>query len=550
MHNSYETVSIPKGYKILKKVTSVDAFTAFNDILCSKKQFRYTCADVNSKENTVELTRHFVVCPICSQLTPAYRHFIHRFKPVRKFSRNEADIWSRETMSLFQCEDKTKINLYKPIVENDAFRCMHCGADSKASEQQLQVGLIEERHRLTVTYPINNIGDIVRINWTKKSLSIEELPLYESVTFNFRKGTTYLMLKTFTGTLLAARDITRGVEDLDFTSPVIDLLSDNVIVKRKLKKLFSTYWGKSLPFKEYELDIFKLGLATAFIGYEDRAFFSYIPCDSQTSLIEKSYKKIARKLHIYDNIVSIYESSSLPRIKSVKRRFFSNPVLFFYTEELERLWQCTGREPNFFCSFLDSEQAFSVLSFLHDFPNSLELYEAVSKAGVLLQFKDALFDYPKEVNEYALYYSSLNPRKKTEALAKLKKTSCKRMRFADRASEYFLSIPDRKMINSIPTQLMEGYVFSSLKTINDYVIAGQDLHNCLGATEFETPIVGVMKKGRYVAAIQVDVNEKIILQAYLERNRDIDTDENIFSAFKKWCRKNGYDYDEDGVYNF
>jgi hypothetical protein len=93
-------------------------------------------------------------------------------------------------MSLFETENK-KIDLYKPISDKDTFKCMHCGAESKNNDKKVFISITKTPHKIIITYPISNIGDIVRISWTKQLLSIDEFPICESVTFNFKRGTTH-----------------------------------------------------------------------------------------------------------------------------------------------------------------------------------------------------------------------------------------------------------------------------------------------------------------------------------------------------------------------
>lgn len=549
MSKTCEMIAIPLGYKICEEVTFVDAFMAFNNILAGEKQFKYTDAEIISNENMVKLTEHFAVCPNCGQHTPAYKHYVYGFKPQKCFTRQDAQLWSTEVMSLFETENK-KIDLYKPISDKDTFKCMHCSSESKSNDKKVFLSFIKEPHKITIIYPIRNIGDIVRINWTKKLLSIDEFPIYESVTFNFKRGTTHLALKTASGKLLVARDISRGVDDLNFSSPIINLLSKNVLVKRKLKKMFAGFWMKPLPFREHELDIQKFSLATAFIGYDDALFYSYIPYKHKTKVIDASYKKTYKLMHCSDNIASVYKQSILPDMKSIKKRVFNNPVLFFYLKELETLWESTNKEPNFFCALLDSEHVYGILRFLHDFPSAFKLYADMCNAGLYVPFKEMLLKFPREVNEYALVYASFNEQKRQEAKRKLERSLCKSLRFSEGVSSYFFSIPDRATINSIQTQIVRDYLFTPLKSMNEYIVAGEQLENCLGEAEFDTPIVGVLQSGRYIAAIQVDVENNLILQAYMKNNRNIDTDERFYAAFKKWCKKNNYDYHEELFYDY
>ncbi len=543
LENNCEVVAVPRGCKICEEVTVVDVYTAFNTNLSGNNQFKYTSIEILKNEDVVKLTSHFVVCPHCGQQTPAYMHFIRGdYEPKKLFSKNDASLWLEEAMSFFETRNKV-IPLYKPITESDTFKCMHCGAESKCNESKVLVTFTKTDEEVIVSYPLKSIGDIVHVNWNEEYLNINEFPLCEYITFNFNKGTTVLELKTLSGNTLMSRDITMGVDACDFESPLIDVLSKNVLIKRKLKRLFAEFWGKPLPFREYQLDIYTFSLATAYIGYEDTSFYIYIPYRRGTKEIDESFEDISLKLHFSDDIVSLYQQSSLPQMKSIRKKMFKNPALFFYVDELEKLWECTGKEPNFFGAFLDNKHVFSNLRFLHDFPVISRLYEDICKEDLYVPFKNMLADYPESVNEYALIYASLSDKKREDEKERLKLTSCRCMRFGNGVSQYFLNIPERDLAEGIPVQRVDGLVFSPLKSMNDYLIAGQELDNCLGAEEFDTPVVGVLKFGKYVAAIQVDTESNNIIQAYLKDNRSIDSNEFIYAAFKKWCKKNSYEFD-------
>ena len=368
MKQSCEIILLPRGYKIHEEVTCVDDVTAFYDMLAGDKQFKCSCAEFDATHNIIKLTQHFVVCPHCAQRIPAYEHILNHVKPKKLFTRNDAYLWSSEVLSLFEAESK-KLDLFRPITDKETIKCIYCGGESVCSDQKALVSFRQKAHKITVTYPLSSISEIVHVNWCNKLFQIDELPLSESVIFNLSRGTTYLTLKTASGKLLAIKDITYGVGGSDVTSPIISLLSQNVIIKRKLRKLFVDYWGNNLPFREYELDIHKFADLTAFVGYDNASFYSFVPYNSDSLTIERSFRKICKKMHFSDKLPDLYDSSILPDIKSVRRRLFKRPELFFYLPELEALWLKTKEEPNFYCALLENPKIFMLLAFLHDYPN-------------------------------------------------------------------------------------------------------------------------------------------------------------------------------------
>ena len=237
-----ENISIPLGYTLKEITTITDPFTAFDDILAGDKQFDYTCAELISNENKVKLTGYYAVCPNCGKVTPAYSHYMWGTKPTKRFTHHDAQLWLTEAMSLFECENK-KIHLYPPISANDDFRCMHCGLEAPKSDKKVLVHILKAPHKITITYPLSNIGDIVRINWTPKTTTINEIPICETLTFNIKRGKTHLTLQTESGKIIAAQDISMCAAGYDLSSPLIDLIAQNVVIKNHLL----SFLGGHLP---------------------------------------------------------------------------------------------------------------------------------------------------------------------------------------------------------------------------------------------------------------------------------------------------------------
>ncbi len=547
MKQTCEIISIPRGYKIHEEITCVDDVTAFYDVLAGDKQFKCSRAELDGAHNVIKLTQHVLVCPHCAQRIPAYEHILNHVKPKRLFTRNDAYLWSSEVLSLFETENK-RLDLFKPITGEETIKCIYCGCESTCSDKMTFISFRQKGHKITVTCPLGSISEIIRVNWCNKLFQIDELPLAESVTFNLSRGTAYLALRTASGKQVAIRDITQGLGGSDITSPIISLLAQNVRVKRKLRKLFVELWGKELPFKECELDIHKFTALTTFVGYDDVSFYSFVPYNSESLTVDKSFGRCFKRMHICDKLPDVYESSALPSIKSVRRRVFKRPELFFYLPELEALWLKTKGEPNFYCALLDSPKIFMILSFLHDYPMAFQLYELMAECGLHIPLRELLLKYPEEVSKYALYYASLSNYKREQAKKKIVETKGKCLTRRQGLYDYFCCVPDSAALQ--PTQVVDGFVFSPLKSKKDYINAGQQLNNCLVEAEFEDePVIGVHKCGRYYAAIQVDVNNGMIVQAYLKNNSCINTDAHFYSVFDKWCRKNCYKYYEEMLFD-
>ena len=83
---------------------------------------------------------------------------------------------------------------------------------------------------------------------------------------------------------------------------------------------------------------------------------------------------------------------------------------------------------------------------------------------------------------------------------------------------------------------IQGYSFRRLENTAEYVKAGKELRNCLGRWWFGGNVYGIVKKNKYVAAVEID--GKVIIQACTLRNGDISNDKNLQKVFNMWKEKN------------
>ena len=140
-------------------------------------------------------------------------------------------------------------------------------------------------------------------------------------------------------------------------------------VNRELKNQFIKIFRGSLPFRTKELTVEQFVLMTRFIGY-NCGFYNALPYAEKENLIERRFLKSAKRLHHAVKVPNIFEKTTLPKVKSIRKLLFCNPALFFYTEELEQLWKII-EDVNLFRNFITSQNIFSELAFLHKMPQFL-----------------------------------------------------------------------------------------------------------------------------------------------------------------------------------
>ncbi len=548
-----EIITINKGYKIIEQTTTVDALLAYR-ILSTKKQFKYTSAEYLANTKQVALKRHTFVCPNCNAYRPAYKHFVYDYNLPKRMSPSRARQWCYEYRTLLDMDNET-FDLYEPIDDLKGVECPVCGQKSSTSNLTEDILVEYNKGVIKVTCTLDRIFDVINIDWAP-TVEVVALPLVESVTFNVKKGTTFFELYDSNGKRLAIRDVTNMLPASKQVSKMIRLINSNVHVKRKLIEYFEKAWKGPIPFSINELDFSKANLITAYVGYTNVSFYNNILGDVSEPLISELYKATRKKLHYINNCVSVVETSSMPHSKTIKATIYSNLHFLFYVKEIELLWKLFQYDHNLLSSFLTSETAHANLMTLYAYPGIVEFYADFASIKSPLELKNMLITSGKKAYLYGVYYSAYSERYKREAQKRWKNfkevldEAYYSLNYTRQLEPIFATLPKEEESNRFSEQCINGYKFIALKSRYDFITAGKQLKNCLSTCGFRNPVIGVMKYGRYVAAIEVCVAEMLVEQAHLAENKSIDADQCVFAAFKKWCKKNGVREECDYVYPF
>ena len=376
------------------------------------------------------------------------------------------------------------------------------------------------------------------VRWIDE-FNVFDFDLYETVTFNIKRGRTYAGLENQSGVKYAVRDIS-DTEAADMAGdPVFELLRYSDEVYRELKSFFLRQWSDDdLPFSFYELDLGKYMMLTRFVGYK-RNFYNAIPFDIEENRIEHSFSKIAKQLHAAKNVPALFEASRLPNMKSVRKIVFENPELLFYLNELEKLWEIINN-PDLFRTFLESKKVYTEVSALHKYPVIFKFYkEFVSVVG-----QKSLCGFISKgnnnIHNYAIKYIALNDYEKKLERKKWKVSFLTNT--DELGSEFSVPIPIPNEISDILEWDFGYYSFVRLSNSKEYLTAGKHLENCLTDwRRFSGNVYGVIRFGKYVAAIEVADNT--VVQAYTYQNGEIYEDEEIFSVFCDWVNLNHLEYE-------
>lgn len=536
----------------IEEITEKRDISKAGELLSTRKQKKYTYALRNEDQAT--LVRHVWHCPHCGERTPAYSDYFleggDRYEPV---SKSKIADWATLQLSLFELPE-TPVYFNSPL-SNATRRCPRCGKVSKPANGRWRVTYCQDKHHLTISTEITDISDLFSLKWMSNFWMSITFPLYETVVFNFRKGTTYLKLHDANGTIYTISDITQKPENW-CNGPLYNAFTANRVNQRMLKRTFSEHFGGTLPFSVQELTPNKYVVLTRFIGYS-RSFYNAIPFTENTGRIDGSFKSVTKKLHRAENLLKVYEECMLPKGKSVRKMFFENPGLLFYKTECQELWILI-HDINHYRRLLQSNANYEILSQLHLYPGVLDYYRDYIAVKGVKALVNNLEKRLADTNFEAVTYSAMNKQSRQKERERWKNGKVRKRVIDpdeyDEGEDYLAtelpqpvrySIPMHAVGKNITPCVIDGYYFNWLYSMNDYVLAGHDLKNCLKRWErWQHPVVAIFKDNEIVGAIEVNVERQCIVQAHTKRNGDIKSDELLNHAFEKWIRRYNLEYFE------
>lgn len=529
-----KSMRIPRfGFTIEKQQKTVGRDVAF-EVLTPARQRKSTLA-VFENDNVV-ITKHVIVCPWCGKKAPAYHN--NQMEPHQLI-----DMWLAQQTSMFEKLPKTLL-FNRPIEAMEKFVCPRCNMISHPSKGFIDVLFIVDRKTIKIFRKLE-LKELFQFKWGADKICITNFELYEAITFNLKNGHTYVSLEDGRGEKLKVHDISNTKANLYSDDPIFELINLYKPVNRELKNQFAKIFRGPLPFRTKELTVEQFLLMTEFIGY-DSAFYSTLPYADKGDLIERRFLKSAKRLHDAKKVPNIFEKTILPKVKSIRKIFFCNPALFFYTGELEQLWKII-EDINLFRNFITSKNIFSELAFLCKMPHLIDFYtEYKAEIGI----KKLYHNFFQATNRYWLYnyvswyYLLSEYDKKIERKKWHNGWLEKRDDFEgienDMGARFSVSIPDRSSKDFRHPGLeccINGYSFRRLKNSMEFLQAGKELKNCLADWQFfRNNVYGMIDNGKYVAA--VEIKDNVIIQAHTYRNGDISGNHSIKQAFDIWKNRN------------
>lgn len=524
-------LNIPLGYS-LKSERREACVEEARSVFLTKRQDSITEAYRDGIR--VLYVRHYIECPICNHKVYAYaRRFNKEFgcnlSVDDRIDKKSVLDWTTRQIGFF--DDERGPLVLSRVVDTDALlTCPRCKNTICRSDKTRSVEIWRDAHKVYVRAELVDVSEYLSQPCAIDGDIYAESRLFEVACFNFRNGHTWLRLEREDGERLSVRDVT--CDKYVWTSgAVYNTILKSKYARRIIRRMFCEEWQREIPFCPSELGVNELRQLVMFKGY-GKEFYSTIPFEEGTTCVEESFKRQAEPLRDCDNIVSLYESSELPNMKSVRKIFFENPGLFFYIKECERLWRLLS-DPNHFVAFFRINSLYQILSDLHSRPVIFVFLEDFLKLESKTKLLKRIRREWRSTCDYAINYGTMSPsmQKHERKIWKTDETG------TSIGSIPYFAIPMSKPREQIRNCVIDGFEFFWLKTSADYREASCALNNCLRAwSQNDYPVICVRYKGKIVASIELMDNT--VYQAYSTNNEGLHIIEGLDKAYHSWCDKN------------
>lgn len=534
MNNTIKTLRIPLGYQIVQGTKIVDLYTAY-EILRSKKQRHITTARRTGYK--AELITHYIKCPHCGEMVYAYSRYhdeLYFAKP--KKSKDIIFQWSDVQPGL---ETRPDVELQIQEIKDFSgeYICPKCGHSSQKSDDYIEVDIDYVYGKVFVKKAINNLSELVSLKWLSGTNAIE-FPIYEQIIFDLESGKTYVQILNESNIVCS---VTFTDSETDFSGDVlIDLLSKNTVIKRKLKHSLEELTGYKLSFNTKELDIDKFANFVRFLGFP-KDFYEAIPFWGGTRVVDESFKDITDNLRTPEGAMKLLEKSSLPFCKSVKRLFAKKSGLFFYLKECEFLYGLFD-DVNMLCTQLNQKFIFNFLSTMHYHEYSLKTFFTDFLMVLGKKRFSERFSISEEIICYAMSYSTLSfyaGKKEREKWLSEKNIFKKVVPYSQCENE--ISVPISLVTSNMKDMVVDKYRFKYLRTKQECVIIGGKMKNCLvNWDSYSNPVATIYKGDKIAAAVEF-FNGKLV-QGKQCRNGSIEPNSDLYNVIEKWCKINNVEF--------
>lgn len=510
-----------------------------------------------------------IVCPNCGMRLHLYASKSDSVS-VRRLENRKMDrqvkAFLDDQITFFDDENHDYIEINAPLPFGTKVECPRCGTQGTLREQssERKVRIAADTDKLSIACERTDIFDALSIGWLSvenKDVAIGLPPYEEKIIFDFDTGATVIQLIDGSG-IVCEKEITSDAE-LAGHDRIVDVFN-NFVLRRRIRSAFAEAYGYEIFFTPDELNLDRYILHTNFMGYY-RDFYDcvpfimdYRPASCGKRRFPESIREIAKFMHRADDIPALYNKLGLPVVKSVRKIVFENPQLMFYAYELQLLNKVFP-DVNYFRRIITCAAAYRILA---------SLVRSGMAVDYLVMLREVLgmrrlYEYMKNrdcsfIFSNGIMYSAMNDEDKAFVRSSLMNSPDPFRNIAMLPKGFSLNVPMNHLRKQRYDWDYAGFRFKTLRTSDDYERAGMDLHNCLNArygcdrsyddeeindnevilSQNENTIVGVIKNGKYVGAVDVYYDGTVGFSA-IEYNRPVTRDPRFFNAYVAWLKRFG-----------
>ena len=190
---------------------------------------------------------------------------------------------------------------------------------------------------------------------------------------------------------------------------------------------------------------------------------------------------------------------------------------------------------------------------LRIYPGSKKFLEDYAAAMGTEALSELLLAKPYCAIQYGIYYAAGSEERRAKERSQFSRsmTECF-SRYELEAYEGYTGIPVPWNV-SFGTEdrtpyACDGFLFRRITSSGGLRKAGKELSNCLAGYGGNSYIVGIYRRGRYVAALEIRTEEsgkRVVVQAYEAHNKEIDKESRLGKAVQYFMEMYGLVYQDD-----
>ena len=505
--------------------------------------------------NTLILYRWEFRCPVCGKL-----QYVHGINNDTKKTRVMFENWALQSQMFF-LQNNQNFLFSEWRVPSGSSKCDCCGNKGNLTNGIEERKLIASDMQISVRYYSDTKVKLL----PEKECSLinfrpneKEAPEGEAVIFCIESGHTYLSkpkAEEDISVIRSENDIpVNGLEDITYNAnrnAISKILLSDQKLKIAIDNLFQEYFADNYFNGIGILTLNDFIMRNRFRGYP-QSFYYGVPRLGEGAFSDSEKNKSFEQIPLsYADVVSYYKKLNLPNKKKSIKTFCFHPELFFYMEGYNLL---PFNNYDIRMKICNSAEGLYLLSLLSQYPGIVEfIKELINIRGestswnILSPDISMLFtvaslwmqvSFSIEANEILSINGLWNIR---QGLVQLVENS--------------VPVPFIYTEKQLSLECEIGrYRFVLPRSVRMLEMAAHNLENCLADYKIqllmrETTIILVADKlGKAVAAIEVNIKSKIVLQAYGRGNSALtEGGKSICKAVKQWCDTYNFVYEEEAA---